>query len=166
MEIISGLPAFVSTVGLFVNATPDYIAGTAELCGLDVLQMHGDETPQFCAALPRPYLKALRMRDGLDVSSVAASYGGARAILLDSYKPGVPGGTGETFEWGRIPQHRVFPLLLAGGLHSGNVAAAIARCRPWAVDVSGGVESSPGKKCPEKISQFIEAVANADRLEN
>ncbi|NKI16990.1 phosphoribosylanthranilate isomerase [Spongiibacter sp. KMU-166] len=165
-SIIRGIPAFVSTVGLFVNADLDFISRTAALCSLDLLQMHGDESPEFCAALPRPYLRALRMRDGLDVTRQAAAYVDARAILLDSYKPGVPGGTGESFDWARIPHQRGFPLLLAGGLHSGNVGAAVASCRPWAVDVSGGVEIAPGQKCPEKISQFIKAVADADRLES
>ena len=165
-KIISGLPAFVSTVGLFVNADITFVRTTAELCELDLLQMHGDETPEFCAALPRPYLRALRMREELNVADEAASFVGARAILLDSYKRGVPGGTGEAFDWARIPPQRDFPLLLAGGLHSGNVGAAIASCRPWAVDVSGGVEAAPGKKCPEKIKQFIQAVAEADRRES
>jgi phosphoribosylanthranilate isomerase len=99
------------------------------------------------------------------VSGVAASYSGARAILLDSYKPGVPGGTGEVFDWQKIPTQRAFPLLLAGGLNSENVGAAIASCRPWAVDVSGGVESAPGVKCAERIRQFFQAVAEADRRE-
>ena len=100
-----------------------------------------------------------------DVAREAGKYPGARAILLDSYIPGVPGGTGESFDWQRIPGERDFPLLLAGGLTSDNVAEGIASCRPWAVDVSGGVEASPGVKSAVRIRQFIQAVADADRRE-
>ncbi|WP_372862177.1 phosphoribosylanthranilate isomerase [Spongiibacter sp.] len=164
-EIIVQLPAFVSSVGLFVNASREQLQQTLDNCPLDILQFHGDESAAFCEALGRPYLRALRMRDGIDVVAEAAQYPSARAILLDSYKRGMPGGTGETFNWQKIPLERDFPLLLAGGLSSENVGAAIASCRPWAVDVSGGVEKQPGIKCPERIRQFIQAVADADRRE-
>jgi len=163
--IIAQLPAFVTSVGLFVDAPIEVLRDTLTVCPLDLVQFHGDESPAFCESLGHPYMRALRMREGMDVSGVAASYSGARAILLDSYKPGVPGGTGEVFDWQKIPTQRAFPLLLAGGLNSENVGAAIASCRPWAVDVSGGVESAPGVKCAERIRQFFQAVAEADRRE-
>ena len=164
-EIIAQLPAFVSSVGLFVNAPAEELQEALAVCPLDLLQFQGDESPAFCEAVGHPYLRALRMRDSVDVNAAARDYSGARAILLDSYKPGVPGGTGETFNWQQIPAQRNFPLLLAGGLRSDNVAAAIASCHPWAVDVSGGVESEPGIKCAERIRQFIQAVTEADRRE-
>ena len=163
--IVRQLPAFVSSVGLFVNADAERLRSVLAQCPLDLLQFHGDESPQFCESFGHPYLRALRMREGVDVIAEAANYPSARAILLDSYKPGVPGGTGESFDWQRIPRERHFPLLLAGGLHSDNVAAGIASCRPWAVDVSGGVEASPGVKSAARIRQFIQAVADADRRE-
>ncbi len=164
-DIIAKLPAFVSTVGLFVNASNEQLREVLHSCSLDLLQFHGDETAEFCESVGHPYLRALRMRDGIDVAAEASRYSGARAILLDSYKPGVPGGTGETFDWQKIPTRRNFPLLLAGGLNSDNVGEAIASCRPWAVDVSGGVELQPGIKSPERIRQLIQAVAEADRRE-
>lgn len=164
-QIIAELPAFVTSVGLFVNASADALHQTLARCPLDMLQFHGDESPEFCEAIGHPYLRALRMQDGLDVNAQAERYPGARSLLLDSYKPGVPGGTGETFNWQQIPAQRSFPLVLAGGLNSDNVGAAIASCRPWAVDVSGGVEQSPGVKSAQRIRQFMEAVAAADRRE-
>ncbi|WP_284450246.1 phosphoribosylanthranilate isomerase [Spongiibacter tropicus] len=164
-EIIRKLPAFVSTVGLFVNADEEQLRAVLAQCPLDLVQFHGDESPAFCESFGYPYIRALRMKDGVDVAREASKYPGARAILLDSYKPGVPGGTGESFDWQRIPGERDFPLLLAGGLTSDNVAEGIASCRPWAVDVSGGVEASPGVKSAVRIRQFIQAVADADRRE-
>lgn len=164
-EIIRKLPAFVSTVGLFVNADEEQLRAVLAQCPLDLVQFHGDESSAFCESFGYPYIRALRMKDGVDVAREAGKYPGARAILLDSYKPGVPGGTGESFDWQRIPGERDFPLLLAGGLTSDNVAEGIASCRPWAVDVSGGVEASPGVKSAVRIRQFIQAVADADRRE-
>ncbi len=159
--IVQSLPPFVSSVGLFVNAEAQFVESVARECQLDLLQFHGDETTAYCDAFRRPYFKALRMRDALDVNAEVSKYPLARGILLDSYRPGVPGGTGESFDWHRIPENVAKPLILAGGLNPGNVAAAIASCQPWAVDVSGGVEVSPGVKSPAKISAFIEAVRGA-----
>ena len=164
-EIVRKLPAFVSTVGLFVNADEEQLRAVLAQCPLDLVQFHGDESPAFCESFGYPYIRALRMKDGVDVAREVGKYPGARAILLDSYIPGVPGGTGESFDWQRIPGERDFPLLLAGGLTSDNVAEGIASCRPWAVDVSGGVEASPGVKSAVRIRQFIQAVADADRRE-
>ncbi|GEK48471.1 N-(5'-phosphoribosyl)anthranilate isomerase [Bisbaumannia pacifica] len=150
------VPAFVTRVGLFVDQDPALIGRCAE--HLDLLQLHGQESPEFCASLPRPWIKALRMREGLDLHAAAADYTGARALLLDAYKPGVPGGTGETFDWSRIPASLAKPVILAGGLSADNVGQAIAAVQPFAVDVSGGVEHAPGVKDPAKIAAFLRQV--------
>ncbi|MCE8041711.1 phosphoribosylanthranilate isomerase [Halomonas daqingensis] len=155
------VPAFVTRVGLFVDQEPDLIARSAE--HLDLLQFHGDETPAFCAGFGRPWIKALRMRDDLDLHAAAEAYAGAQALLLDAYRPGVPGGTGETFDWSRIPANLAKPVILAGGLGPDNVAQAIERVRPFAVDVSGGVEAAPGRKDRGLLAAFAAAVAQADR---
>ncbi|MCE8019817.1 phosphoribosylanthranilate isomerase [Halomonas sp. MCCC 1A11036] len=155
------VPAFVTRVGLFVDQNAELIARSA--VHLDLLQFHGDETPAFCAGFGRPWIKALRMRDDLDLHAAATAYDGAQALLLDAYRPGMPGGTGETFDWSRIPASLEKPVILAGGLTADNVADAIECVRPFAVDVSGGVEAEPGCKDPCLLSAFAAAVAEADR---
>lgn len=164
--IIAKLPPFVSKVGLFVNADATEVREVLKSCSLDVLQFHGDESPEFCASLAMPYMKALRMRDGLDLVAAANSYATASALLLDSYKPGVPGGTGESFDWHRIPCDLKHHIVLAGGLTPDNAAAAVSSCHPYGLDVSGGVEQTPGIKCAQKMSEFIKAVSHADRRED
>ena len=129
---------------------------------LDVLQFHGDETPEDCAAHGLPYFKALRMRAALDVVSEARRYHAAQALLLDAYNPSVAGGTGETFDWTRIPPGLPLPVILAGGLTPDNVAQAIRQVRPYAVDVSGGVEISKGIKDAAKIAAFMRGVQSGD----
>ncbi|SFM67337.1 phosphoribosylanthranilate isomerase [Halopseudomonas yangmingensis] len=156
--IVRALPPFVTSVGLFVNATEAEVRGVLAEVPLDLLQFHGDEPEEFCLRFSRPYLKAIRMRDDLDLQAQAANWPSASGILLDSYTPGVPGGTGETFDWQRIPQQHDWSLVLAGGLRVDNVQTAIAECRPWAVDVSGGVEQAKGIKDVEKIKAFIREV--------
>ncbi|WP_373183609.1 phosphoribosylanthranilate isomerase [Halomonas campaniensis] len=165
-ELAERVPAFVTRVGLFVDQGPELIERCA--AHLDLLQFHGDEPPAVCEGAPRPWIKALRMRDGLDLPAAAEAYGGARALLLDAYRPGVPGGTGETFDWSRIPASLAKPVILAGGLSADNVAEAIATVAPFAVDVSGGVEAAPGAKDAERIRAFLEAVRRGDaaRLAN
>lgn len=163
-DIIARLPPFVTSVGLFVNADRDEILSVAERCSLDLLQLHGNESPAFCQSLAYPYVKALRMRDDIDVLAAAAHYADSRGVLLDSYKPGVPGGTGETFDWHRIPASFAAKAVLAGGLSAGNVAQAVRQVQPYGVDVSGGVEERAGRKSAEAIRQFIGAVAQADQL--
>ncbi|MFW6346293.1 MAG: phosphoribosylanthranilate isomerase [Halomonas sp.] len=160
--LCSRVPAFVTRVGLFVDQTPALI----ERCAghLDLLQFHGDESPADCGAIGRPWIKALRMRDGLDLAAAAEAYHGARALLLDAYRPGVPGGTGETFDWSRIPASLAKPVILAGGLSAVNVAEAITAVAPYAVDVSGGVEAAPGIKDAARIGAFIEAVRRANAV--
>lgn len=165
-DIVAALPPFVTTVGLFVDAPPEQIAALLEQVPLDMLQFHGDELPEYCAAFQRPWIKALRMRDGVDPQAEADRYGaaGARGLLVDSYVPGVPGGTGERFDWDRLPADPSLPLVLAGGLDPATVAEAVRRVRPWAVDVSGGVEvlgvdgrRQGGIKDPGAVSAFIRA---------
>ncbi|WP_240454138.1 phosphoribosylanthranilate isomerase [Halomonas sp. NO4] len=159
-ELTASVPAFVTRVGLFVDQEPALIERCAPY--LDLLQFHGDEAPAFCASFSRPWIKALRMRDGLDLQAAAAAYQGAQALLLDAYRPGVPGGTGETFDWSRIPANLAKPVILAGGLTADNVAEAIATVRPFAVDVSGGVEAAPGSKDHQRLAAFFTAVQGAD----
>ncbi|MFA5679400.1 MAG: phosphoribosylanthranilate isomerase [Pseudomonas sp.] len=156
--IVRALPPFITTVGLFVDATEERINQVLSQVPLDVLQFHGDEPDAFCRIFARPYLKAVRVRPGDDLHALAANWPGASGILLDSYKPGVPGGTGETFDWSMIPTQRDWPLVLAGGLDADNVRQAIAQTAPWAVDISGGVESSKGIKDIAKINAFIQEV--------
>ncbi|WP_416137111.1 phosphoribosylanthranilate isomerase [Halomonas sp. HK25] len=159
-ELTARVPAFVTRVGLFVDQEPAFIERCAAY--LDLLQFHGDESPAFCEGVGRPWIKALRMRDGLDLHAAAEAYHGARALLLDAYRPGVPGGTGETFDWSRIPAGLAKPVILAGGLDADNVAEAIATVAPFAVDVSGGVEASPGVKDARRIAAFLAAVGRED----
>lgn len=161
-ELAARVPAFVTRVGLFVDPEPEWVARAAE--HLDLLQFHGDESPSRCAASGRPWIKALRMRDGLDLHALAAAHDGARALLLDAYRPGVPGGTGATFDWSRIPAGLAKPVILAGGLTPDNVAEAVARVQPFAVDVSGGVEAAPGVKDAGRIAAFLQAVRRGDAL--
>lgn len=165
-SICAALPPFIGTVGLFVDASAEEIDAVLRAVPLDLLQFHGDESPEFCAQFGRPYLKALRMRDDIDVVQQARQFSAARALLLDTYRAGVPGGTGEVFNWRRVPAALRERIVLAGGLDADNVAAAIAQARPSAVDVSGGVEAAPGIKDPQKIAAFIAAVRRADQQLN
>lgn len=159
--IIAALPPFVSTVGLFVNAPRDELKALLDVVPLDLIQFHGDETPQQCDGYQRPFIKALRVQAGDDIAASCALYDKACGILLDTYVAGVPGGTGETFDWALIPRQLSKPLILAGGLTSANVAQAIAQVHPYAVDVSGGVEQSKGRKDHDKIRAFMSAVQGA-----
>lgn len=155
---------FITVVGLFVNESKANIDNILRSVGLHVLQFHGDEPPSFCDAFHRPYMKAIRMKADINIEQVIESYPNASGILLDAYRKGVPGGTGETFDWNRVPVQQssqqpstqgLPPIILAGGLTPNNIAAAVATTRPYGVDVSGGVEVSPGKKDPQKVADFI-----------
>lgn len=156
-EILAALPPFVTTVGLFVDAERSELERILASVPLDLLQFHGDESVQQCEAFGRPYIKALRVKAGDDIAAQVARYPSAQGILLDAYVEGVPGGTGEAFDWSLIPQALSKPLILAGGLRPDNVADAVSRVRPYAVDVSGGVEASKGVKDVEKVGAFIRA---------
>jgi phosphoribosylanthranilate isomerase len=160
--IVSGLPAFVTTVGLFVDATADRIAEVVQAVGVDLLQFHGSESAAFCASHGRPWMRALRMRPGIDLDAESERFAAARGLLLDAYRPGIPGGTGERFDWERIPPRLAPRIVLAGGLTPDNVRAAVRRVRPFAVDVSGGVEQAKGLKDADKIRRFIDEVRCAD----
>ena len=161
--IAAALPPFVARVGLFVDATDAQIGAVLDSVSLDLLQFHGDETPETCRAAGRPYLKAVRMRSGIDLDRVADEYADATGLLVDAYRSGQPGGTGTTFDWDLLPDRPRFPLVLAGGLDAGNVATAVRQVRPWAVDVSGGVEADKGIKDAAKMAAFIQGVRDGDR---
>jgi len=160
-DIVAALPAFVTTVGLFVNASREELNEVLAGVALDLLQFHGDETPAECECYQRPYIKALRVKPGDDIAQLAAPYAKARGILLDTYVPGVPGGTGAAFDWSLVPRDLPQPVILAGGLSAANVQAAIEQVRPYAVDVSGGVEASKGIKDAAKIRAFMRAVGRS-----
>ena len=164
LEIIRALPPFVTTVGVYVDPDPEWVKETFSVTGLNLLQFHGDEPPEFCQRFSLPYIKAVRVRPGLDLLQYAARYVGARGLLLDTYLDGAPGGTGHVFDWGLIPQNLPLPLILSGGLHAGNVTMAINQARPWAVDVSSGVEASKGIKDAEKIAAFMRGVRTSESL--
>jgi len=157
-RICEALPPFVSKVGLFVNAPRDEIQQVLSAVPLDLLQFHGDESADDCEGFGRPYIKALRMAAGIDVLAARRQFPGAAGILLDSYQTGVPGGTGQTFDWSRVPTGLAGAVILAGGLTPQNVANAIEQVRPYAVDVSGGVEASKGIKDRDKMTAFMNEV--------
>ncbi len=156
--IIAALPPFVTTVGLFVDASRCELGEILDAVPLDLLQFHGDETPAACDGFHRPYIKALRVKPGDDIAAQVALYKNASGVLLDTYVPGIPGGTGEAFDWSLVPAQLSKPVILAGGLTVENVAQAITQVRPYAVDVSGGVESAKGIKDAAKINAFMQAV--------
>ena len=166
--VVDVLPPFMTRVGLFVDAKPEQVRLALEKVGLDLLQFHGDESPQDCEVYNRPYIKAIRMRDDVDLQSEAQRFNSASGLLLDAYQPGVPGGTGESFDWSRLSQNDLQklgkPVILAGGLNPSNVGGAILLVQPYAVDVSGGVESEKGVKDHAKMSAFVKAVHLADRV--
>lgn len=159
-EITAGLPPFITTVGLFVDAAADTIAEVVREVGIDLIQFHGNECADECASHGRPWIRALRMQEGIDLHQSAETFVAARGLLLDAYRPGVPGGTGETFDWSLIPPELARRVILAGGLQAENVADAVRRVKPYAVDVSGGVESSPGIKDADKMKRFVANARN------
>ena len=160
-ELARRLPAFVTPVGLFVNASAGLIAQAAEAMPALLLQFHGDETPADCRAPGRPYLRAARMASGFDLLKFAVGYPDAQALLLDAHVDGY-GGAGKVFDWSLIPHDVSRPLVLSGGLHADNVIEGILRVRPWAVDVSSGVEIAKGIKYAAAMRRFCEQVREAD----
>ncbi|GAB5414110.1 MAG: phosphoribosylanthranilate isomerase [Congregibacter sp.] len=156
-----GVEPLVTRVGLFVNPTAEFVEQVVQNIDLECLQFHGAESGAFCAQFHRPYIKAISMRPGLRIEDVIAEHPLASAFLFDAWEEGKTGGTGKTFDWGRLPSLER-PWILAGGLNSGNVASAIEQTGAGAVDVSGGVESSPGTKDREKVRAFVGAVRAAD----
>jgi phosphoribosylanthranilate isomerase len=161
-ELMRALPPFVMSVGLFVDASVHDVRQTLAQARVDLLQFHGNESPAYCRQFGMPYLKALRVRPGVDLIQYAHNYHDAKALLLDAYVEGTPGGTGATFDWALIPNNLPLPVVLSGGLTPENVTAAVQAVRPWAVDVASGVESSKGIKSAVKIAAFVTGVRNAD----
>lgn len=160
--IVRALPPFVTSVGLFVDAGAAEIAAVLRIVPLDLLQFHGSETPAECERHGRPFIKAVAVRPEIDLLQFAASFHRARGLLLDAFVPGLAGGTGVQADWAAIPRGLPLPVVLAGGLHGGNVAAAIRAVRPWAVDVSSGVERAKGFKDHNKLSEFMRGVRDAN----
>lgn len=154
-RIIRTLPPFVTTVALFVDPSDDAVAAAID-AGCDLLQFHGEETPARCARAGRPWIKAVRVRQDTHLHDIAAQYSSARALLLDAFVEGTPGGTGSRFDWSLVPGDLPLPIILAGGLTPENVGVAIRTVRPWAVDVSGGVECAKGIKDHARMAAFIE----------
>ena len=163
-KIVMALPPFVTVVGVYVNPSSEWVEETCSIAGLNLLQFHGDELPEFCSQFPLPYIKAVRIRSGIDLLQYAAQYSSSNGLLLDSYVEGVPGGTGRTFEWSLIPENLSLPLIVSGGLHAKNVCEAIREAKPWAVDVSSGVEITKGIKDADKIAAFMTGVRDGEKL--
>lgn len=161
-QLAAALPPFVSVVGLFVDADAALVREVLARVPLDLLQFHGDETPDYCAQFGKPYLKAIRVKAGVDLLQCASDFRGAKGLLLDAHVDGVPGGTGVAFDWTLIPRRLSLPLILSGGLDTENVSAAIKQVRPYAVDVSSGVEANKGIKDAAKIVAFINEVKRTD----
>lgn len=155
--IAESMPPFVMVVGLFMNASADTVREALKVVPLNLLQFHGEEKPAFCDQFEMPYIKVLRMRENVNVIAFAQEYPNASGILLDTYSK-AGGGSGQTFDWNLIPDDVPLPLILAGGLNPENVASAVETVKPYAVDVSSGVESEPAIKDHQKIEQFIKEV--------
>lgn len=155
------LPPFVTPVLLFVNAAPALIQAAVGQVPQALLQFHGDESPAECDAAGRPYVRAARMRAGLDLVDFCSRFSNASAVLVDTDSSGY-GGSGKVFDWSLLPPHVPCPLVLSGGLTPANVGEGMLTVRPWAVDVSSGVEQAPGIKDPELIRRFVQAVREAD----
>ena len=162
-EIAASLPSFVARVAVFVNPSAAEVEAVIRACRPDLLQFHGEETADFCRAFGVPYLRALRVRPGVDLLESLSLFGDAAGWLLDAYRQELYGGTGEAFDWGLIPRELARPLILSGGLDAANVGEAIRRVRPWAVDASSGVEAAKGVKDERRIAEFMEAVRSADQ---
>ncbi|MBL4826561.1 MAG: phosphoribosylanthranilate isomerase [Spongiibacteraceae bacterium] len=165
-KICAQLPVFVSVVALIVNAERERVEQIIDKLPISVLQFHGDESPDFCRSFKLPYIKAIRVRPELDLDTEIKRYRDARGMLLDAFRKGMPGGTGESFDWELIPKEQRSQIILAGGLNADNVQQAVIQLRPFAVDVSGGLEFSPGQKDSQKISEFIRCVNKADQSEH
>jgi len=162
-KLLAGtLPPFVTVVGLFVNAEAAFVREVLANVPLDMLQFHGDETPEYCAQFDRPYLKAIRVKVGVDLLQCASDFRSAKGLLLDAHVEGIPGGTGTAFDWTLIPKQLPLPVILSGGLDAENVATAIKQVRPYAVDVSSGVEAGKGIKDAAKVAAFINEVKQID----
>ncbi len=156
-QALLNVPPFVTVTALFVDPSVEAVQAVLQaLPSVSLLQFHGDESPEFCRSFGRAYIKAIPMRDDVDLQQEANRFSDALGLLVDTYKPNVPGGSGESFDWHRVPHNLTKPIILAGGLTADNVNAAIAQVKPFAVDVSGGVEATKGIKDAQKMAQFIQ----------
>jgi phosphoribosylanthranilate isomerase len=162
VEIVAVLPPFVTAVALFVNATTADVAKLLDLQQIDLLQFHGDEDEVYCSQFGMPYIKAIRVGADTDLVQCARNFHSAKGLLLDAQVAGSYGGTGHTFDWQRIPRDLTKPIILSGGLTPQNVGLAVSSVKPWAVDVSTGVEAAKGIKDAHKIADFINKARNAD----
>lgn len=160
--VVGTLPPFITVVGVFVDPEPERVEASIAAARLDLLQFHGDEPPQFCRQFSRSYIKAVRVREGMDLLQYASRYRQARGLLLDAFVAGTMGGAGVGFDWSLIPKELPLPVILSGGLSAGNVGRAIEGVRPWGVDVSSGVEAAKGIKDSRKITEFMRGVRGAD----
>ena len=160
-NIIRRLPPFVTAVGLFVNADESFVRSVLAEVPLQLLQFHGDETATECERFGMPYLRAVRMRRETNLLQYAQQFAAAQGLLLDAHVEGIPGGTGQRFDWQWIPDNLSVPIVLSGGLNPDNVAEAVRQVKPWAVDVSSGVELSKGLKDHEKMKAFFDGVRHA-----
>lgn len=161
-EIIKVLPPLVQTVGVFVNEDPEKVLSTAAACGLDILQLHGSESVDYCSRFDRPVIKAVRLQSRDELKNLSKYVNVVDALLLDTYVPNKLGGTGITFDWKlAVEARRYGRIVLAGGLNPENVAAAISMVKPYAVDASSGLERSPGVKDHEKMARFIKEANKA-----
>ncbi len=160
-QIVAALPPFVSVVALFVNASPAEIEVITSQVRIDTVQFHGDETAEDCARIKLPYFKAIRVKPDTNLLQYEIDFSSAKALLLDTYSETAYGGTGHVFDWDLIPANMSKLVILAGGLLAENVGLAIQKVKPYAVDISGGVESSKGIKDAEKIAAFMRAVQSA-----
>ncbi len=165
-QIAKNIPAFVTTVGVFVNAEHDYVQQAINQVHFNCLQFQGDENAVFCESFSLPYIKAIRVQENMDVLAEVKQFSSASAIILDAYHAQQYGGSGQTFNWQHIPDNFPAPLILAGGLMAANVAQAIQQIKPYGLDVSSGIESSPGIKDLQKMQQFVAAVQAADHARN
>lgn len=160
--LAEALPPFVTVVGLFVDAEATFVREVLANVPLDMLQFHGDESPEYCAQFNKPFLKAIRVKAGVDLLQCASRFQSAKGLLLDAHVEGIPGGTGTAFDWALIPDKLSLPVILSGGLDAENVAGAIKQVQPYAVDVSSGVEAGKGIKDAAKIAAFINEVKRTD----
>ena len=160
--IVAAMPPFVTTVALLMDDSEETVRAVIEQVRPDLLQFHGGESDAWCAQFGRPYLKAIAMGEGAAALPQLRDYPRAAGLLLDGHGLGEPGGSGKAFDWSLMPADLAQPLVLAGGLHAGNVGEAIRTARPWAVDVASGIEASPGIKDPARLAAFIAAVHTAD----
>ncbi|MGR9085599.1 MAG: phosphoribosylanthranilate isomerase [Gammaproteobacteria bacterium] len=164
IRIVAALPAFVTVVALFVDAQETTIREVLRRVPIDCLQFHGNEPPDACRLYGKRYVKAIRMREAIDISALARHYCDADGLLLDAWHPDVKGGTGSRFDWELIPASCGLPIILAGGLDAGNVKMAVQTVRPYALDVSSGVEAEKGVKDANKMTAFLTEVNESDRI--